>query len=785
MQGVRRIAGLHEAAEIAVDRWGVPHIRANNLHDLFLAQGFNAARDRLWQIDLWRKRGLGLLSAELGPGFLEQDRASRVMLYRGDMAAEWAAYADDAEEICTAFVAGINAYVGLTEEEPDLLPPEFAVAGMRPARWQPQDVVRIRSHGLIRNALSEVLRANVQSRAGAKADLLRKKIEPERLAAIPDGLDLAAIPMAVLDVFKLAVAPATLTPERCSATLEQAAQWRRIGDLGDVIRDIAAEGSNNWTISGALTDTGRPVLANDPHRLHALPGLRYLVHLTAPGFDAIGAGEPSAPGISLGHNGTCAFGLTIFGADQEDICVYETNPDDPAAYRYSDGWESMQTIEETVPVRGHPDQPCVMRFTRHGPVLFENPANRRAFALRSVWFEPGAAPYMASLTTMRARDVEGFRAGVRRWGTPSVNLVYADTGGTIGWFPAGKVPVRPTADGLLPIPGDGRHEWNGFLDPDLAPHSINPPEGYVATANEMNLPDGWDQSSRQIGHEWLERSRSTRIHEVLGATRPLGVAVSRALQTDATSVVARRLGRLAAALDPIGPDLAAAVALLRGFDGHLAPDSAAAALVEVWWTRHLRKALFALVVDDEDARALLPPGDSDTILPVLEGTLPGFGLDTPQARMRLLGDTLAASWRECTALLGADPDGWAWGRLHHALFEHPLRDFPGAEALPDVGPLPVGGSSYSPMHTGYRPGDFRVTMGASVRVVVDVGGWDASVWINAPGQSGDPRSAHYADLARVWAAGDYVPMLYSRSSVEPEIVSRLMLVPADAPTDQV
>jgi penicillin amidase len=187
-------------------------------------------------------------------------------------------------------------------------------------------------------------------------------------------------------------------------------------------------------------------------------------------------------------------------------------------------------------------------------------------------------------------------------------------------------------------------------------------------------------------------------------------------------------------------------------------------------------------VADDGVRALLPPGDSDTILPVLEGSLAGFGLDAPQDRSRLLGDTLAAAWRECAALLGADPGGWAWGRLHHGLFEHPLHGFPGAEALPDVGPLPVGGSSYSPMHTGYRPGDFRVTMGASVRMVVDVGGWDASVWINAPGQSGDPRSPHYAELAPVWAAGHYVPMLYSPAALEPEIASRLALVPAGGPT---
>jgi penicillin G amidase len=773
-------AGLSSPAEIVVDRWGIPHIRAGNLDDLFFAQGFNAARDRLWQIDLWRKRGLGLLAAELGPGFLAQDRAARLFLYRGDMDAEWASYAPDAKAICEAFAAGVNAYVDLTEREPERLPPEFGLVGTRPARWVAEDVVRIRSHGLTRNALSEVLRANVLAKADPATDLLRKNLEPPVTPRIAEGVDLAAIPLEVLDVFKLATAPVTITPERLRATLKEAEAWTKVTDLGDVVRDSAWQGSNNWVVHGSLTDTGRPILANDPHRAHAVPSLRYLVHLTAPGFDAIGAGEPAVPGLSLGHNGEIAFGLTIFGADQEDVYVYETKESDPNAYRYGGGWESMRLVEERLSVKGEADQVITLKFTRHGPVVYEDPARRLAFAIRSVWFEPGAAAYLASLGSMRARTFEEFRTAMRRWGAPSVNQVYADTQGTIAWLPVGFMPVRPNWDGLLPMPGDGRFEWAGVLDPDLLPRIVNPPKGFFATANEMNLPPDWDHAKHPVAYEWTDRARATRIHESLEARRPQSVASSCALQTDPVSVPGRRVARVLEAIAADHAEAAAALDLLRGWDGDLRADSAPAALFEVWWTKHLKPALFARVAADPTVRALLPPGDVDTIVSILENPDARFGDDPVASRNALMIEALCAAYRDCAKRMGPDRTTWAWGRLHHGYFEHALSGIAPPEGPADfnVGPLPKGGSAASPMHAGYRPGDFRVIAGASVRIVVDVGDWDRSVCINAPGQSGDPRSPHYCDLAPFWAKGEYVPMLYTWEAIEREAETRIALLPA-------
>ncbi|MET0606478.1 MAG: penicillin acylase family protein, partial [Beijerinckiaceae bacterium] len=457
------IAGLSAPASVSIDRFGVPHIRAATLDDLWFMQGFNAARDRLWQIDIWRKRGLGLLAKDFGPGYIEQDRAARMFLYRGDMDAEWRAYADDAKTICERFAAGVNAYIDLTEREPKRLPPEFALVKAKPARWSAEDIVRIRSHGLSRQAISKVVRARVVSHAGAKVDDLRRKRTPQVEPTRFDDIAYGDVPLVAVDDMKLAIAQATFTPERLSASLAQAGAWRAVNDFSEVIEDATWQGSNNWVVAAKLTGTGKPLLASDPHRAHSLPSLRYLVHLTAPGFDAIGAGEPGVPGISLGHNGDIAFGLTIFGADQEEVYVYETHPDDPDLYRYGDAWERMRIVDEVIQVKGEADQHVRLRFTRHGPVTHAEPEKHRAFAVRSVWFEPGSAPYLASLTCMRARDLDAFRAGNARWGAPSINHLYADQSGTIAWMPGGKVPRRVGWNGLLPVPGDGRYEWEGFL----------------------------------------------------------------------------------------------------------------------------------------------------------------------------------------------------------------------------------------------------------------------------------------------------------------------------------
>ncbi len=759
-----RVPGLEQRAEIVVDRWGIPHIRAASQHDVYFVQGFNIARDRLFQIDLWRKRGLGLMAGDYGPGFVAQDRAARLFVYRGDMQAEWNAYGnEETQAICTAFAAGINAYVDLAAQDPSLLPPEFAAMHLTPARWAPEDVLRVRSHALSRNVEQEAARAQVAARAGLEADLARKNLEPAWTLRLPEGLDPADIPPEVLDVYWLATVDPDISPERLASTRAQAWTWTKVNDFDEVMQDASAQGSNNWVVSGARTATGRPVLASDPHREYRNPSVRYVVHLTAPGLDVIGATEPPTPGVFIGHNDRIAFGLTIFPMDQEDLYVYETHPDDPDQYRYGDGWERMTVLQEAIPVRGEAPEVITLRFTRHGPVVHADPDRRRAFAVRSVWSEPGTSAYMGRLAYMTAGSVAAFGEVLRHWHAPTVNQICADQAGDIGWFAVGKTPRRPNWDGLLPVPGDGRYEWDGFHPLEDLPRVINPARGFVATANEMNMPADYPASERKLGFEWAERSRSTRIHEVLDAQPKHSVADSMALQCDVFSVPARRGAPLLAGMT----EPAEALALLRDWDFQLRVDSAAAALFEVWWVKHLKPTLLDTVTQDPIARPLLAPGDNETMLALLEGGRLGG----------LIEATLRDAMATCRRLLGNDPAGWRWGALHHGYFPHVLSRVADPATFRDVGKLPTGGSGSTPMNTTYRGTDFRLTVGASFRMVVDVGAWDQSKVINTPGQSGNPSSPHYDDLGPLWARGEYVPMLYSKEAVDAAAELRITLTP--------
>lgn len=775
------LEGLRASASIVVDTSGIPHLRAASRADLFLVQGFNAARDRLWQLDLWRKRGLGLLAADFGPGYLMQDRAARLFLYRGDMQAEWAAYGTpETQAIVRSFVAGINAFIRLAEADPTWLPPEFAAFGTRPGRFAPEDVVRIRSHALARNMLSEVARARVAALGGLAADIYRKEIAPPHALALPDGLDPALIGAGLEDTFLLATAPVTFRPDRLAASLAEAPRWCKVNAQGEVVAERpagpaaeASEGSNNWAVAPSRTTTGRPILASDPHRAHLLPSLRYIAHLTCPDLDLIGAGEPALPGLSLGHNGKAAFSLTIFPADQEDLYLYELHPEDPQLYRYGQGYERFRTIEETIPVKGAVPQPVTLGFTRHGPLIHQTATH--AFALRTVWQEPGTAPYLCSLAYMDCASVEGFAEALACWATPTVNQVYADVSGRIARITAGKVPRRRNFDGLLPVPGDGRYEWDGFWTTADLPREIDPPGGFVLSANEMNLPPGDPSRERHLGYEWLEASRANVIRRHLADPALHGIEAAMRLQNDLTSLPALRVRALLlkAAADSWPVPARRAQALLADWDGHLLAKSAAALLFEIWWMRHLKPALLAGLVADPAIRAKLVPLDNEPLLIRLESM-------AADQRDPVLAASLERAWAECAARLGPDPAFWSWGRLHHAHFIHPQSCLPGSPGR-DVGPLELGGSSSTVMNAGYDPGSFRTTVGATFRMVLDVGHWDSSFAINAPGQSGDPRSPHYDDLAALWAEGRYVPLLYSAAEIDRAAELVIELRPAAAP----
>lgn len=760
-----RVAGLAQGAEILVDQWGVPHIYAQSQDDAFFAQGFNAARDRLFQIDLWRRRGLGELSAVFGPAFVAQDRAARLFLFRGDMQKEWQAYGPGAERISERFVAGINAYVDYVAQNPAALPFEFRQANYAPARWKAEDVVRIRSHGLTRNLTQEVTRAGVVCAASLAADLVRSTPQPPWTSKVPAGLD-PCLPAGLLDVFKLATDNVFFGNDK-SISQQDDAGAAPLRLAGADLEAARLEGSNNWVVAPAKSASGRPIMANDPHRAYSAPSLRYIAHLSAPGMDVIGAGEPALPGISIGHNGTIAFGLTIFSIDQEDLLVYELNPANPGQYKYKGQWESFRVQKDSIAVKGGAAVPVEMVFSRHGPVVFTEAGKQRAFAVRSGWLEPGMAPYFGSIDYMMAKNFKQFKQSMKGWGAPTVNQVYADVAGNIGWVVAGLSPLRPNWDGLLPVPGDGRYEWAGFLSGDKLPSSFNPKQGWLASANEMNFPAGYPYQQYKLGFEWPNNARKVRIGEVLDSKPKLTIDDSMLLQNDLVSIPARRMLALLKPLSSSEPKTAAALAMLRGWNATENAQSAPAALFEIWWSRHLNRA-YARAVLEPKFVAAVSSVDTTAMMAALEQPVARFGRQARRKRDELLLSSLGAAWQDMERLAGPDPAAWQWGKLHYSYFAHPMSTMGDGSLRSklNVGPFPAQGGANTVSQSSYRPADFLKVNGPSFRVVVDVGNWDNSRTINTPGQSGDPDSPHYRDLAAGWGSGSYFPLLYSRKAVE-------------------
>jgi len=799
------VDGLAQPVEVLRDTWGVPHIYAEALDDLFFAQGFVAAQDRLWQLDLWRRTAAGELSEVLGPSAVERDTFARLLRYRGDMEAEWRSYSPDAKRIVAAFVRGVNAQVARVLANPAELPIEFQLTGVEPEPWTPEVVVgRMAGYVMTRNARTEVERARLARTAGIGR--LGELMPPDPMVpiALPDGLDLADITDDILAIARDATAPIRFEAGQRSASGAAAYRFgpeyrvpapslfelrrprRSLGEGGSpeyrltsLPADYSLIGSNNWTVAGELTRSGKPMLANDPHRTLALPSLRYTVHLNGPGWNVIGAGEPALPGVAAGHNDHIAFGFTIVGIDQQDLYVEQLNPDNPDEYRYRGEWVPMEVERETIMVKGESPRAIALRFTRHGPVVHVDRERSRAYALRWVGMEPGTAGYLGSLSLDVARSWPEFLKALEGWKVPSENLAYADTDGNIGWVAAGLAPVRPNWHGLLPVPGhEGRYEWDGFLPVSDLPQAFNPPDGFITTANHNILPPGY---TKELGYEWSAPYRFWRLSEVLGARaaeiragsaaeRGFTVTEFEGLQHDEASVVARRIvAALGAAMEaaPIEDPRRREVATrLAAWNATLDRASAEAAIYELWLPA-LARAMAEATRSEADRALSGERLSTDELLDVM-------ARNDPAVAGVLTGSALDEAVIEAERLMGADPASWAWGRIHQAEFEHPLSTTPARAEAFDLAPVPRGGDGTTPNATGSGR---RQTSGASYREVIDLGDWDRSTMINVPGQSGQPGSPFYDNLLPLWADGRYHPMLFTREAVEANLAGRLVLRP--------
>ncbi len=779
-----RVAGLQAEVSLIRDSSGIVHIRAANEHDLFFAQGFSAARDRLFQLELWRRQATGTMAEVLGPRWVARDRAARLMRYRGSMAAELSHYHPRGAAIIGAFVDGVNAYIAQTRNDASLLPPEFAWLGITPGTWTPEIVVS-RHNALASNAKDELPTARAVRAIGDDAVRRRRLYEPApaRLAldsAVARLLDAMASTettdsqlMALYDGAKNAP---LFRAEEVLSSVRRAAVPSAPGDTGGTNGpDADRWESNNWVVNGTRTQSGKPIVANDPHRTIAVPSLRYLVHLTAPGWDVIGGGEPAIPGVAIGHNRVGAWGLTIFGLDAEDLYVYNTSPSDPRRYRYKGAFEPMREVIDSVRVKGAAAQRIVMRFTRHGPVLYEDTVHHVAVALRAAWLEVGGAPYLASLRIDQANNWTQFRQALSYARMPALNWVWGDTSGAIGWQSAGIAPIRPSWDGLVPVPGDGRFEWKGFLPIAELPHVANPPRGVFGTANAFNASTDYTHFNA-LARSWAEPWRLRRLTEVLDTLHNATVQTMARLQHDETPLAARTLVPLIRRIDVSGDVAKAAKDSMLGWNGVLSINSVGAAIYAAWERRvSSHSADMALPMPVKAIMRTVPLvktvdwlSRADTIL----------GERPTAARDFILARSFSEAVQDLSKRFGRDVSQWRYGseKMHYVRIAHPLDGVvnDSLRSLLSPGPLPRGGYANTLNATGNSDNQ---TAGASLRVVIDVADWEKAIATNTPGQSGDPRSPHYRDLFARWARGEYVPLPFSTAAVDKRAEHRDLLRP--------
>ena len=706
----------------------------------------------------------------LGPRELSRDVGARLFRFRGDLKKEFLHYHPHGEEIITAFTDGINAYISETEKDTSKLTIEFKLLGIKPGKWNPEDVIS-RHQGLLGNLPEEVRFVRAVKVLGEKKVKELVVFEPgDPDLHLDPKLDKANLFDSVISPYTAFRATLRIKPEDLVADASRnanASDWLTQQTQSNhdnmVDQESLTIGSNNWIVSGSRTESGMPILANDPHRAIAVPSLRYMVHLNGPGWNVLGAGEPTIPGVSIGHNENGAWGLTVFSIDGEDLYVYELNPKNQNQYRYKGMWEEMKIIADTIVVKGQEPAYVTHRFTRHGPVTFIDQKNSVAYAVRCAWLEPGGAPYLASLRIDQAKSWEEFREGCSFSNIPGENMIWADKQGNIGWQAVGIAPVRANWSGLVPVPGDGTYEWGGYLPIKSLPNVFNPQKGFWATANENLVPDGY-ANRNAVGWTWADRFRVDRINEALDSGKNLTQEDMMRLQFDYLSLPARALVPLLASIK--SKDVRVEEARLQLLKwNYVVGRNSVEATMYVAWEKKL-SALLKLKLVPEGARNFIRAIPLRKVVAWLTSGGRVFGNKSAD-RDRFLLICLEESLSDLEKKLGSDRTKWQYGQpaMHHVLIKHLLSNAVNDTIRKkiDLGPLPRGGYGSTP---GVTSNNNNQTTGASFRMVVDTQDWDKAMFTNTPGQSGDPDSRLYRNLFEGWANDQHFPVYFSRDRLE-------------------
>jgi penicillin amidase len=763
-----RIPGLTAPVTIRRDDRGIAYVEAAGATDLFVAQGYVTASDRLWQMDLLRRSARGELSEIFGRATLEEDRRHRRFGFARLAEEQAVAVRPELRVALEAFARGVNAYIASCDDK--TLPVEFRTLRYKPRPWCPADslvIGKLVGEMLSTSWRTDVMRAALAGVPGPKRQELFPGESPLDVVVVGDDRASArpgsARPLAPAPIPADEWQP-LLRLARADADLEQ----RTFGRIGMFAEGCAA--SNNWVVSGRRTATGKPILANDPHLAPSVPSIWYMVHLSAPGLKVAGVTFPGTPGVMLGHNERIAWGATNLGPDVQDLYLERFDPDNPRRYQVPGGWEEAEVRREEILVRRSPLDPATesipldVTVTRHGPIILERGegASAERFALRWTILDRNANQAEAFLGISRARNWPDFCEALREYPGPTQNFVYADVDGHIGYYGAGRIPTRRSGDGSVPYDGaTGEGDWTGFVPFDQLPHVLDPPSGVIATANNRVIGRSYPHFLTQ---EWSEPYRARRIRDLLENKPKLTVDDIRTIQADVFSVAGGSFAREIAGL----------------------PRPASQAEDREWWT-------FVEVVGKWDGRVT---GESQTALIVAEmrsafrtrlvkaalgeslaaeyrwmnaGTFVDRVLrDKPRGwlpdRIPDYAALLQACWQDARTALaqryGGDESKWVWGASNLARWwRHPLADAPFIGAQFRIPQFNADGSGGSIATVNVGPS-------VSMRLIADTSDWDRSVQGLAPGNSGDPTSAHFKDQLDDWRRVAQRPFPFTRQAVE-------------------
>ena len=748
-----------------MEKAGNCHIYANNQNDLFFMQGYLAAKDRLFQFEIWRRQATGTVSEIFGEEELDRDIGTRLFKFRGNMKDELNHYHEDGFEIVSSFVSGINKYIEEINKTPLQLPIEFKLLDIKPEKWTNEDVIS-RHQGLLGNIEQEL---NI----GRAVSLIGEEKVKELMWFHPKDPDISLDNNLTYedlkqDILRLYNAYREPIEFKKNYILEkyQSKDDIAFSKSNIHINDEYSIGSNNWAISGDKSFNGYPILANDPHRSLSNPSLRYMAHLVAPGWNVIGGGEPEIPGISIGHNGIGAWGLTVFRTDAEDLYVYDLNPNNDSQYMYKGKWRNFEIVNESIAVKDKEDVNVELFYSVHGPVTFIDKKRKKAYAVKNGWSEVGGSPYLASLRMDQANNWEEYREASNYFNIPGENMVWADKYGDIGWQAVGIAPIRKAHSGLVPVSGNGNFEWENYIEIIKKPNLFNPEKGYIATANQNVTPDDYDRWD-VIGYDWADPYRGDRINSFLESKDKFNMEDMTNLQIDYYSIPSKQI--IDMSKDYIKNNLEHFKKLIE-WNNILDKNSEEAGIYIEWQTQ----------IYYEFMKKFVPESVQEYIYVQIYKIIEGISKMSVQEKTEFLNKTFDLTIKSLIEKYGDESSKWVYGQENykHVKIYHPLEKVVN-DSIKDIIGLdtyPRGGDGFTP---GSTSSELNQRSGGSFRVVINTKDWDNSFATNSPGQSGNPKSKFYKNLYEDWANDKFFPLLYSKNKVLMNLSDRKVYRPSD------